>query len=144
MSVAANIGTAVKAGIDALSLSGVTCVVRKIPALAPGQDPPQVSVSVSEEGETTYLDFEGYVIVRYPAAVTVITAGGSTLAEDTTLRTWRESIRKKIDDPATYSGVSGFHRVSSAGREPFDRQGLAADLNYSVQVFTVEVLETRT
>ena len=144
MSKANDVSAAVKTAIDALALSGVTCTRRKIPVLPYGKDPPEAVVSIGEEGDTTYLDFEGNVIVRYPCAVTLVTGGGSATADDTTLRDWRESIRKEIDDPVTYSGVSGFHRVSSTGRAPFDTAALSKDFNFSVHVFTVEVLETRT
>ena len=144
MSRAGAIADAVKAGITALAFPGVTGERRKIPALPAGKDPPQIVVSVGEEGDTIYLDFEYHVLVRYPVAVTIVTAGGSLMEDDNTLRDWRESIRKKIDDPATYSAVTGFMRTLSAGRVPFDVSALSKDLNFAVQVFTAEVLEDRT
>ena len=114
-----------------------------MPALPAGKDPIEIVVSIGEEGDTQYLDFEGNVIVRYPLAITIVTGGGLNLADDATIHTWRESIRKKLDDSATFSAVTAFHRVTSSQRSPFDISALPKDLNFSIQLFTIEALETR-
>ena len=144
MSKANDVADAIKTGVTALALTGVTVSRSKLPELPPGVSPPEAVVTVGEEGDTIYLDFEGNVIVRYPCAVTLITAGGQVAQDDATFRDWRESIRKKVDDSTIYSTVTGFHRVLSSGRAPFDRSALSKDFNFGIQVFTVEVLETRT
>lgn len=148
MPVSTDIGNALESGIEALALTGVAAdqvVRRKIPAVPEGATLPQVVISVGEEGEIRFADFEGSVFVDYPAAVTIVTAGGAKLADDDTLRDWRERVRKKGHDRATYSGVSKFHEVTASGKVPFDVGALSKDFNFSVvAVFTVTCLESRT
>lgn len=147
MSVAGDIADAVVTGVRALSLSGVpssAVVRRKVPTLPHGASPPQVVVSVGAEPETEYLTAAAN-LNRYPVAVTIVTAGGKLLADDETVRAWRQSIRRRIDDleRTTFAAVTGFNRVTTGGRSPFDPAALSKDLNYSVQLFTVEVIEQR-
>ena len=144
MSVAGDIADLTKAAIEALALTGVTVQRRKTPSLPAGENPPQVVISVGEEPETEYLT-AAHNLNRYAMAVTIVTAGGKKLADDETLRSWRQSIRRKLDDleRTTFAALTGFNRVTTGGRSPFNPAALGKDLNYSVQVFTVEVKETR-
>lgn len=143
MSVAADIADAVVTAVEALALTGVTVVRRKTPSLPPGVSPPQVVVSVGEEGDTDYLTAT-LCLVTYPVSVTVVTAaGGKKLVDDDTLRGWREQIRGAVDAKTAFAAVSEFNAVHSGGRAPFDPAALAKDLNYSTQTFTVEAIEAR-
>jgi hypothetical protein len=144
VSVAGDIADAIVTAVEALALTGVTVKRRKLPSLPQGEDPPQVVVSIGDEPDTEYLTAVEN-LNRYPVAVTIVTAGGKKLADDETLRTWRQSVRRTLDDleRTTFAAVTGFNRVTTGGKSPFNPQALAKDLNYSVQVFTVEVLEQR-
>lgn len=146
MAIATDVATAVETAVQALALAGVgndQVVRRKVPDVPEGAELPQVVISVGEEGDVRFVDFEGTVVVRYPVAVTIVTDGGAKLADDATVRTWRESIRKKCGDRATYAGVTGFLEVTASGGPPFDRRALSLDFNYSVYSFDVTVLENR-
>lgn len=142
MSVAGDIADAIVTAVEGLALTGVTVVRRKTPSLPAGVDPPQVVVSVAEEGDirphTATKD-----LVRYPVAVTIVTGGGKKLADDDTVRDWRESIRVAVNTRATFSGVGEFNQVDPGGRAPFTAAALAKDLNHSVLVFTVTTREAR-
>lgn len=142
MSVAGNVADAVVAAVGALALTGVTVARRKTPSLPPGKNPPAVVVTVADEGESEPMtgrkDF-----VRYPVGVTIITAGGSALADNETIRLWRGQIRAAVNTPDAFAGVSQFNEVTPAGRTPFDPAALARDLNYSTLTFTVECIEDR-
>ena len=142
MSKAAEIESAVAAAVTALAFSGVTVARRKTPSAPEGKALPLIAVSVGEEGDVEYLTARK-VMVTYPVSVTIVTKGGTALAEDDTIRTWRESIRKKMEANATFAGVSGFNAVNAGGREPFDRAALAKDLNYSSLLYRCEVIEDR-
>jgi hypothetical protein len=147
VAVASDVANAVETAVEALALTGVAAgqvVRRKIPAVPEDATLPQVVVSVGEEGDIEFADFEGSVFVGYPVAVTIVTAGGAKLADDDTIRTWRESIRRKCHDRAAYAGVTGFLEVKAQGRVPFDEGALSKDFNFSiVAVFTVTCLESR-
>jgi hypothetical protein len=144
VSVAEQVSDAVRAAVDGLSLSGFPdSVALKAPILPPGLEPPQAVVTVGPEGDAEYL-WAGVVLMRYPVAVTLVTAGGYTLADDMTLRGYRERVRKVLDTEATYSGVTGFNTITVGGRAPFDMAALDKTLNYSTVVVTVEVIESRT
>lgn len=142
MSVAGAIADAIVAKVTGLALPGVTVSRRKTPSLAQGQEPPQIVVSIGEEGTikpmTAKKDF-----VTYPVAVTIITAGGKKLADDETLRIWREQIRVAVNQRGTFSGVPQFNQIDPTGKAPFNAAALAKDLNYSVLVFSVQTIEAR-
>ncbi len=140
MSIAADIETAVVAALNTLAFSGVTVAKRKTPSAPEGKALPLIAVSVGEEGEVEYLTARK-TMVKYPVAVTIVTAGGTALADNDTIRTWREAIRKKMEAPATFAAVTGFNAVFAGGREPFDRAALAKDLNYSSLLYRCEVIE---
>jgi len=148
-SVSEAVGDRVKTAIDAIGItsgaSAVPSVKRKLPNLPEG-DPlgvPQFVVSVEGEGPTIYLDVEKK-IRAYPVAVTIVTATGAKAADDATVRQWRDQIDAALDTRAAFTTLPGFNDVSAAGRAPFDVSALPKDWNYSVQVFTVEVIEART
>lgn len=144
MSVAGDVATAVETAITALALSGVTVVRRKTPTLPEGTTAalPQVVVSIEAEGEVEQIDYSTD-LVRYPVAVTIVTADGKN-ADDDAVRGWRQQIRRAVEARATWSGLSGWNAIGITGRAPFDASALSKDLNYSTIVFTVEVLEPRT
>ena len=140
MSKAADVSAAVAAALTTEALTGVTVARRKTPAVPEGAPLPQAVVSVAEEGEVEYLTART-TLVTYPVAVTLVTKGGTLLAEDAALRDWRERVRKRVEAVATFAGVAGFNAVSAGGREPFDRAALAKDLNFSSLLYRVEVVE---
>jgi hypothetical protein len=143
MSVAGDIADAVVTAVRGLSLVPSASVVRrKTPSLPQGVDPPQIVVSVGEENEITPLT-STKDRVRYPVSVTIVTGGGKKLADDDTVREWRESIRVAVNRRATFSGVSEFNQVDPGGKRPFDPGAMAKDLNYSVLTFTVTTREAR-
>lgn len=146
MSKAADVATAVETAvtaISALTLAGFAVKRRKLPMLPDGENPPQVVVSVAEEGDAVPFEFENRVFVSYPVAVTLVTVGGKAMADDDTMRGYRESIRLAIDKPSIFAAVTGFHSVRSSGLVPFDAAALKQDYNFSVQVFTVGCIESR-
>lgn len=146
MSKAADVAEAIETAVIAipsLITAGFVVKRRKLPTLPDGQDPPQAVVSVAEEGDTEYLAFGGKVLIHYPAVVLLVTAGGKKLGDDDTLRGYRESVRKKVDDPTVFASVSQFHKVRSGGSSPFSPPALKQDYNYSLQTFTVTVVESR-
>lgn len=143
MSVAGNLADAIVTKVRTLSLVASASVVRrKTPSLPAGTDPPQIVVSIGEEGDvkpmTSAKDF-----VNYPVAVTIVTGAGKQLLDDETIRTWRASIRLAINTRSTFSGVTQFNKVSPTGKAPFNPAALAKDLNYSMLVFTVQTIEAR-
>lgn len=141
MSVAGSIADAIVTKVTALAL-GPTVVRRKNPSLPQGADPPQIVVSVGEEGPyrpmTATKDFG-----TYPVAVTIVTGGGKKLLDDETLRGWRDQIRVAVNQRATFTSVSQFNQIDPTGKAPFNPAALAKDLNYSTLVFTVTTIETR-
>jgi hypothetical protein len=141
VSVAGAIADAIVAAVTALGL-GPTVVRRKAPSLPQGQDPPQIVVSVGEEGDVKPLTAKKDM-VRYPVAVTIVTGGGKKLADDETLRLWREQIRTAINQRATFVSVPQFNQVDPSGKPPFNPAAMAKDLNYSMLVFTVSTREAR-
>jgi len=143
--VASDIADAVVTGVRGLGLVDSAAVVRrKTPSLPHGTQPPQIVVTVAEEGDTEHLTAH-LNQVTYPVAVTVVTGGGKKLLDDDTLRSWRQQIKAKVDDQqqATFAGVSQVDRVTAGGRAPFDPAALHGDLNYSVLTFAVEAVEAK-
>jgi hypothetical protein len=143
------IADAVVTAIRGLGLIDAESVVkRKTPSLPPGKDPPCIVVVVGEagaEGQTEPLTWNQKVN-RYPTLVVIITAaGGKALADDETLRNWRDLIEDEIDDKerTTFASVPGFNVVTTTGQAPFDGSVIPKDLNYSAQTFNVEVIEQR-
>jgi hypothetical protein len=143
------IADAVVTAIRGLDLIPDAKVVRyKTPSLPPGVDPPAIVVVVGEagaEGMTEMIDARTK-LNRYPTLVVIITAaGGMLLADDATVRTWRDQIEDEIADKerTTFASVTGFNLVNTTGQAPFDGSVLNKDLNYSAHTFNVEVLETK-
>lgn len=141
------IADAAVAAIEALALDDdLTVVKRKTPSLPDGTEPPCVVVVVGEggeEGQTEPISATKKVN-RYPVTVVIITAGGN-LADDETIREWRDQIEDALDDRArtTFSTVTGLNVVNTIGKAPFDGALIPRDLNYSAQTFNVEVIESR-
>ena len=143
MSVAGSIADAIVTAIQALALVDSGNVVkRKVPSLPQGTDPPQIVVSVGEEGPFEPL-WAGYILVKYPASVCIFTAGGKKLGDDETMRTWRQSIRRAVDANGTFSTVSEFNLVDWEGKTPFMQPAAAKDINASLMTFTVEAIEVK-
>lgn len=142
MSRATEISDAVAAALDAATgLSAFPAALQlKAPSLPPGLEPPQLVVTVADDGDAEDI-WAGAVLVKYPVAVTIVTAGGTTLGEDATLRTARELIRKLLHRESTYAGVVGLNRTTAGLRLPYDPAGLDKTLNYSTVSATVEVIE---
>ncbi len=143
------IGEAIVTALRGLSLMPAENVLRrKTPSLPPGKDPPAIVVVVSDagaEGATEPLTATEK-INRYPTLVVIITAaGGKALADDDTVREWRNAVEDEIDDRelVTFAGLPGFNRVITTGQAPFDGSVIPKDLNYSAQTFNVEMIETR-
>lgn len=155
LSVSEAVGDAAKAAVDALALTRpaagappstvVPVVKRKVPGVPQGDKGglPQISVSVGEFGQVEKIDALTD-LVKYPVAVTIVSGSGDAANDDPEPRDWLDRIRKKLQAGASWSTVSRFNRVSTTGKPPFDPAALAKGFNYSTQVFTVEVLESRT
>lgn len=141
------VGDAIEAGLAELGLAvGVVLVTisrRKTPSLPGGKEPPEIVISIGEEGQIEPMDCTRD-FVRYPVAVTIVTGGGAKLGDDATVRAWREQIRKKLQSRSVYAGLAGWNGVSTVGKAPFEPSALPKDYNFSMQVFTVEILESRT
>lgn len=119
----------------------------KTPSLPSGVSPPFIAVCVGEmgaEGQTEALAWNKK-LNSYPTVVAIITANGRSLADDETVREWRDAIEDAIDDRArtTFASVAGFNKVDTTGQAPFDGSLISRDLNFSSQTFRVEVIETR-
>lgn len=142
MSVAADIADAVEDAVAALALTGLTVVRRKTPAVPEGATLPQAVVSVGDEQVEDLTATQA--LVTYTVAVTVVTAGGSKLADDDVLHAWRQSIRRKLEDLSVWAAVAGFNEVRNGGVTPFDAAALPRDFNYSTLTFRVSALESRT
>jgi hypothetical protein len=143
------IADAVVTAIRGLALVPDASVVkRKTPSLPPGADPPQIVVVVGEAGAEGMTEpvWRTAKLNRYPTLVLIVTAaGGKALADDETLREWRDLIEDEIDDKerTTFASVPGFNVVTTTGQAPFDGSVIPKDLNYSAQTFNVEVIEQR-
>ena len=61
-----------------------------------------------------------------------------------TVRKWRDQIDAKMEARATWSGLAGFNGMDAGGGAPFDVSALSKDFNYSIQTYTVGVIEART
>jgi hypothetical protein len=115
---------------------------RKTPGVPEGQTPtlPQVVVSVGEEGRVERLSAT-QKLKTYPAAFTIVTAGGRVAGDNPTVRRWRQAIEAKAEAQATWVGLAGFNRVTITNKPPFDVQALGKDFNYATVVAEVEVVE---
>jgi hypothetical protein len=137
------VANAIVTAVQSLGLvPNASVAKRKTPSLPNGVDPPQIVVSVGEEGQVEALTARKN-LVRYPVAVTIVTGGGKKLIDDETLRDWRGRIREAVDCEACFAGVDEFNQVDVAGKAPFNASALAKDLNYSVLLFTVQAIEPR-
>ncbi len=145
MSKANDVADAIQAAMVALMPTAMHAK-RKKPSLPPGKElttgQKAVVVSVGEEGAIERITATK-VLVKYPAAVTLITGGGFNAGDDETVHDLREDIRKALFDYGNYATVVGFNDVSIFSGTPFDTRALDAALNYAIQTATVEVLESR-
>lgn len=148
LSISEDVGDKVVAALTALAITtGAPAVLvpisrRKLPNLPEGKPPPEIVVSVGAYGRVEPIDATRDM-VSYPMAVTIVTGGGKA-GYDATIDQWRQQIRRALQTRANYAALAGWNAVTTEGKEPFDPAALAKDFNYSVQVFTVEVLESRT
>jgi hypothetical protein len=154
LSVSEAIGLCVKAGIDALALTGgtppaaVPCVVRKLGVVPSGKTVPEVVVYVGEEGAAEPLDARRK-LKKYSVYVVIVTGGGHKTGTDPTIRLWRKLVEEVVDDKAKttfatlITGAKLNRSDSVESPPPFNQAALAADLNYSSQAFSVEVIQER-
>lgn len=146
------VGDVAKAGLDALAITkpGVTptaavpSVKRKTPSVPEGDSLglPQFVVSVGEEGKTEYLTAT-QKLKTYPVAVTIVTATGQQLADDATIRQWRQQIELVLELRNTWVGLAGWNQVEITNKAPFDTTALSKDYDYATVVAEVQVVETR-
>lgn len=145
MNVASNdIADAIVAAMVSLNFANTDIVKRKKPTLPAKLTPGRkaIVVSVGEEGKQTKASALK-TLTAYPAAVTIISEGGTNTGDDETIRAMRATIRLKLQDYGIYASVTGFNDVDLSGGPPFNSAALDATLNYSIQTATVEVLEGR-
>lgn len=141
------IADAAVAAIRALNLVPSDKVQKlKTPSLPSGVEPPFIAVCVGEggeEGETTVLT-PNHKINRYPTTVVIITADGRTLGDNETVREWRVEIDEALGDSRTvWNTVPGWLFTRTVGKPTFDGSLIARDLNFSAQMFNVQVVEPR-
>lgn len=153
-SVSEAVGDAAEAAVTAIGVlkppgvppaAAVPVARRKTPSAPEGSANglPEIVVSVGEEPATEYLTATEK-LRRYPVAVTIVTDGGAKAADDATVRKWRDQIDAALDARAAFASVDGFNQVDAGGGAPFDPAALPKDFNYSIQTFTVQVIEGRT
>ena len=146
-SVSDAVGAAVAAAVQAIGITDSAVAVpvdrRKTPSLPSGKKPPRIVVSVGDVPATEYLTADEK-LRTYPVAVTIVTAKGEDLADDPVIRQWRDQIDGAVDTRAAFGSVSGFNQVDAQGGPPFDPAALPKELNYSIQTFAVQVIESRT
>lgn len=131
----------VKAGGTALDSASV--VLRKVPSLPSGKEPPQVVVTVEDEGQTEYLTATTK-LKKCAVAVTIISGNGQKLLDDSTVRTWRQQIEGVLDRRSTWVTLTGWSETNVTNKAPFDTGALSKDLNYSIVAAEVQVVEVRT
>ncbi len=151
-SVSEAVGDKVQAAIAALNLlkpnvtpnTLVPIARRKSPSAPEGTSNgvPEIVISVGTEPPSEYVDAQTK-LRKYPVGVTIVTAGGTKAADDLVVRKWRDQIDGAIDTRTAFAGLLGWNDVEAGGGAPFDERALSRDFNYSVQVFTVSVLEAR-
>lgn len=149
-SVSEAVGDAIEAALTALAIlkpgvapdTPVPISRRKTPSLPEGKSPPELVVSVGAFGRVEPIDARRDM-VGYPLAVTIVTAGGTAAAYEPLIDNWRQRVRRAVQARATWAAVGGWNSVETEGKEPFDSAALPKDFNFSVQVFTVFVLEPR-
>lgn len=146
--VASQIANAAVAAIEALDLTynstSFTVVRRKNPSLPRGKSPPQIVVSVSDR--RNYRDLTATErLCSYALTIAVVTGGGAILSDDDALQLIHEQIRNAIAQKGCFNGaVSTFNQVDAGGDIPFDLGVLEkAALNYSIDPFTVQTIESR-
>jgi hypothetical protein len=142
------VGDTAKAIVDGLQLVSTPSVKRKTPSFPEGSVPPlpQLVISVSEEGKTEYLTAT-QKLKRYPVAVTIVTSTGHQLADDNTVRQWRQQIEMALEKIANWAALnttnSTFNEANLTNKPPFDVSALSKDFNYAVVVVEVFLIEPR-
>jgi hypothetical protein len=146
------VGDVAKTAIDALAIIPpggtvpIPSVKRKTPSIPEGasQSPqlPQIVISVGEEGMSEYLTATTK-LKTYPVAVTIVTNTGQQLADDATVRQWRQQIELVLEATATWASVKGWNFTRLTNKAPFDVLALSKDYNYSLLLAEVEVIEAR-
>jgi hypothetical protein len=146
------VGDAAKAAVDALNIvipgttNRVPSVKRKTPSVPQGasQHPPlpQFVISIGEERRSEYVTAT-QKLKTYPVAVTIVTNTGQQLADDNTVRLWRQQIETALESWASWSNLAGFNDAVLTNKAPFDTGALAKDYSYATVICEVSVLESR-
>ncbi len=145
----------VEAAVTAVTALGIThnavplpVVARKTPSVPEGSAAalPQIVISCGEEGRSEYLTAT-LKSKTYPVAVTIVAGTGQQLADDATVRQWRQQIELALEARTSWqtgsAAVSGWNRSTVTNKAPFDAGALRTDFNYSVVMCDVEVIEAR-
>lgn len=144
MSTAEIVAAAVKGVIEGMASlpAGAAVMVRKRPAVAKDDGLPLVLVTVGEDGDAEPL-WAGAAMISYPVAVALVVADPNTLAESADVRAFRKELAGLLWSATGLLGVAGANDIRQGGKAPYDPTALAANYGWSVQVFTVEVIESR-
>lgn len=145
MAVADDITAGVVAILGTLGLTGATIRDRKIPAVVEGETPPVVCVSVREDHDEweTADDATGRAGF-YRLTVTIVRRTGGTLADKSTVRDWRQAIRRKFTELPGLDGVPAVDWVDSAPSPEWDPGLLDKGWDYSSLSFSIKTREART
>lgn len=146
-SAAGNLANAVVTALQAISWSpspsgNMTVKDRKVPTVAEDNELPLINVSITE-GEEVEDAYAGKVFVKYPVTVAIATKGNQALGDTSSIRSWRQQIRKALNVTAL-SGAPELQDSWPRGKAPFDASALAAGYNWSLLTVTYMTLEDRT
>lgn len=144
MAVADDLTAGVVALLGTLGLTGATIRDRKIPAVVEGETPPIICVSVAEvteEWETA--DDDAGRAGRYSLNVTIVRRSGGTLTDKTTVRTWRQLIRRRLTQEPGLTGVPAVDWVDALPSRQWDAGFLDDGYDYSPLAFSVKTREPR-
>ena len=146
------VGDTAKAAVDAIGITvpgssppgSVPSVKRKTPSVPEGESNglPQFVISVGAEERSEYLTAT-LKVKTYPVAVTIVTSTGRQLADDNTVRLWRQQIELALEARSSWANLVGFNDAEITNKAPFDTGALSQDFNYSTVVARVSVVETR-
>lgn len=117
---------------------------RKNLILADGENPPLL-LAAQGEGWDHEIAWKGTWFVRYPVSIAIAFPKDGVLADDTSLRDWKDMIWPALLDfrNLAAAGLLEVNRVLPGDRGTFDPAGLSAQVDWAVTDFTVETLEKR-